>query len=153
MVGRLADSESPCAARALEDLFPPTCRILDRPVMLYRPFGKNIDGAVIKDMAGVSIKSNVEHLEEYVTQTQGNQAGEEVVTVLVQRLNERIPDRSYHVTPRLLRNPWASYSNEFTAYLVEFCVELSGDHDFQFNMGRSKLIPRWSKPLCDHFPY
>ncbi|MDF0666355.1 MAG: ATP-binding protein [Nitrospira sp.] len=151
MVGRLADSESPCAARALEDLFPPTCRILDRPVMLYRPFGKNIDGAVIKDMAGVSIKSNVEHLEEYVTQTQGNQAGEEVVTVLVQRLNERIPDRSYHVTPRLLRNPWASYSNEFTAYLVEFCVELSGDHDFQFNMGRSKLIPPLVQTLMRPF--
>lgn len=119
--------------------------------MLYRPFGKDVDGIAIKDMAGVSIKSNVEHLEEYVTQSQGSQAGEKVVAVLVQWLNERIPDRSYHVTPRLLRNPWASYSNEFTAYLVEFCVELSGDHDFQFNMGRSKLIPPLVQTLMRPF--
>lgn len=147
----MAHVESLGATGEVREFLPPTCRILDRPLMLFRPFGQDIDGTVIKDMTGVSIKSNVEYLEEYVTQTQGNQAGEHVVETLVKRLNEHIPDRSYHVTSRFLRNPWTSYSNEFTAYLVEFCIDLSRDIDFQLNMGRNKLIPPLMQTLMRPF--
>ena len=134
-----------------KEFLPKTRRILERPLMLFRPFGKDIDGTIIRDMTGVSIRSNVEHLEEYVTQTQGPHTGEGVVETLVKLLNERIPDRSYHVTSSFLRNPWTCYSNEFTAYLVEFCIELSHDNDFQFKMGRKKLIPPIMQTLMRPF--
>src|SRR6185437_8418795 len=147
---RMADTDHLLVPGEFEFL-PKTRRILERPLMLFRPFGKDVDGVAIRDMTGVSIRSNVEHLEEYVTQTQGTQTGEEVVETLVKLLNERIPDRSYHVTSRFLRNPWTCYSNEFTAYLVEFCIELSRDNGFQFNMGRKKLIPPIMQTLMRPF--
>lgn len=151
MVQRMADTDHLLVPGEFTELLPKTCRILERPLMLFRPFGKDVDGTAIKDMTGVSIRSNVEHLEEHVTRTQGAQAGEEVVETLVKLLNERIPDHSYHVTSSFLRNPWTCYSNEFTAYLVEFCIELSRDDDFQFNMGRKKLIPPIMQTLMRPF--
>jgi len=108
--------------------------------MLFRPFGKEPNGETIKDLSGVSIRANVEYLEEAVNQVQGPDAGKHAVEELVTRLNERIPDHAYHVTADFLKNPWTGYSNEFVAHLVELCVELSGDPEFQFNMGRRKLI-------------
>ncbi|MDF0644547.1 MAG: ATP-binding protein [Nitrospira sp.] len=119
--------------------------------MEFRPFGKDVDGSSIRDMTGVSIRSNVEYLEESVARTHGTDAGKRAVEDLIQRLNARIPDRAYHVTAQFLKNPWTSYSNEFTAYLVEFCVELSGDPDFQFHMGREKLIPPIMQTLMRPF--
>ena len=147
----MADMDHLLVSGEFQEFLPKTRRILERPLMLFRPFGKDIDGTVIRDMTGVSIRSNVEHLEEYVTQTQGPHTGEEVVETLVKLLNERIPDRSYHVTSSFLRNPWTCYSNEFTAYLVEFCIELSRDNDFQFRMGRKKLIPPIMQTLMRPF--
>src|SRR5688572_15383695 len=105
---------------------PKTHRILERPFMEFRPFGKNVDGLTIRDMSGVSIRSNVEYLEESLAKVRGPDAGKRIVQDLVDALNSRIPDRAYHVNARLLKNPWVSYSNEFTAYLVEFCLDLSG---------------------------
>lgn len=131
--------------------FPKTHRILERPFMEFRPFGKNVDGRTIRDMSGVSIRSNVEYLEESLAKARGPDAGKQIVQRLVDALNARIPDRAYHVNARLLKNPWVSYSNEFTAYLVEFCIDLSGDPDFQFNMGREKLIPPLIQTLMRPF--
>jgi len=119
--------------------------------MEFRPFGRDVDGTAIRDMTGVSIRSNVEYLEESIARAQGPEAGKQAVEELIRRLNERIPDRAYHVTSKFLRNPWTSYSNEFTAYLVDFCVELSGDPEFQFNMGREKLIPPIMQTLMRPF--
>ena len=121
-------------------ILPKTHRILERKFMEFRPFGKDPSGATIRDMSGVSIRSNAEYLEESVARTRGVEAGKRIVEELVNLLNGRIADRAYHVTSKFLRNPWTSYSNEFTAYLVEFCIDLSGDPNFQFNMGREKLI-------------
>ncbi|MDO8473265.1 MAG: GAF domain-containing sensor histidine kinase [Dehalococcoidia bacterium] len=135
-----AQSPTPDSLPADFDLLPETRRILERRFMEFRPFGKDPDGKPICDMRGMSIRSNVEYLEESVARAQGAEAGQRVVEELVRRLNERIPDRAYHVTAKFLKNPWTSYSNEFTAYLVDFCIELSGDPDFQFKMGREKLI-------------
>ena len=134
------ERESP--AQATDPVFlPKTHRILERRFMEFRPFGKDPSGTTIRDMSGVSIRSNVEYLEESVARTRGVEAGKHIVEELVNLLNGRIPDRAYHITSKFLRNPWTSYSNEFTAYLVEFCLDLSGDPNFQFNMGREKLIP------------
>ena len=120
---------------------PKTHRILEREFMEFRPFGKEINGETIRDLSGVSIRSNVEYLEELATRTHGKQAGQQRVGELVKRLNDRIPDRAYHVSAEFLKNPWTGYSNEFVAYLVEFCIELSEDPEFQLHMGREKLIP------------
>jgi signal transduction histidine kinase len=119
--------------------------------MKFRPFGTDVDGTVIRDMTGVSIRSNVEFLEESIAKHHGSEAGKRAIDDLVNRLNDRIPDRAYHVTARFLKNPWTSYSNEFTAYLVEFCIEISGDEDFQFKMGREKLIPPLMQTLMRPF--
>lgn len=133
------------------EFLPKTRRILERRFMEYRPFGKDPGGATIRDMSGVSIRSNVEYLEETVARTRGADAGKRIVEELVTLLNSRIPNRAYHVTSRFLRNPWTSYSNEFTAYLVDFCIDLSGDPDFQFNMGREKLISPMIQTLMRPF--
>ena len=114
--------------------------ILERPYMLFRPFGKEPDGETIRDLSGVSVRANVEYLEEAVSRVHGEEAGRQAIAQLVARLNERIPDHAYHVTADFLKNPWTGYSNEFVAYLVELCIELSGDREFQFNMGRKNLI-------------
>ena len=120
---------------------PNTHRILERDFMEFRPFGKEISGETIRDLSGVSIRSNVEYLEELARRTHGKHAGQQRVEELVKRLNARIPDRAYHVTAEFLKNPWTGYSNEFVAYLVEFCIELSEDPEFQLHMGREKLVP------------
>lgn len=137
------------AASGLSDSYflPETNRILERSFMEYRPFGKDPSGEPIRDMLGMSICDNVEYLEESIARAQGVEAGKDAVEELVRRLNERIDNRAYHVTSKFLMNPWTSYSNEFTAYLVEFCIKLSGDSDFQFKMGREKLIGPKVQPL------
>jgi signal transduction histidine kinase len=59
---------------------------------------------------------------------------------LVSLLNERIPDRTYHVTVPFLKNPWNSYSYEFVMFLAEFSIQLSEQPDYHFNMGREKFL-------------
>jgi signal transduction histidine kinase len=143
---------SPQARDSQDSYFLPKAhRIIERRFMEFRPFGKTVDGQTIRDMSGVSIRSNVEYLEESVAKLRGRDAGKQIVEDLVELLNARIPDRPYHVNARLLKNPWVSYSNEFTAYLVEFCIDLSGDPEFQFNMGREKLIPPLIQTLMRPF--
>jgi signal transduction histidine kinase len=122
-------------------LLSPDHRILERRFMAFPPFGKDSQGEAIRDMGGVSIRSNVEYLEENTSRKAGPEAGRVIVEDLARQLNERIPDPACHVTVDSLKNPWMSYSNEFTAYLVELCIDLSGDPQFQFHMGREKLIP------------
>ena len=134
------------------ELLPKTHRILERPYMLFRPFGKEPNGETINDLSGVSVRANVEYLGEAISRAQGPEAGQQAIEELVVRLNERIPDHAYHVTAEFLKNPWTGYSNEFVAYLVEFCVELSGDPDFQLNMGRKNLISPLIQTLMRPFP-
>lgn len=116
--------------------------ILERPYMLYRPFGKDVTGEPINDMTGVSIRENVKYLEEFVSRNRGPEAGKLATKELVLRLNQRIPEPAYYVTPEFLASGSTGYSNEFVAYLVEFCVELSQDPEFQKHVGE-RLIPDW----------
>jgi signal transduction histidine kinase len=88
----------------------------------------------------VAIRACVEYLEEYVSRSRGPDAGRRAVEELVQRLNQRIPDRAFHVTSKFLRTPWNGYSNEFSAFVSQFCSDISGDPKFQFNFSREKAI-------------
>ncbi len=136
---------------------PVSCRILDQAHMQFRPFGKELSGEPICDLSGVSIRANVEYLEETISRVHGEEAGKRAIEELVTRLNERIPDHAYHVTPDFLKSPWTGYSNEFVAYLVELCIDQSGDPQFQFNMGKrnliSPIIQTLMRPFSIHYIY
>jgi len=114
--------------------------ILEKGMMEFRPFGTDTNGEKIQDASGVTVRANVELMEEYVSRKYGQEAGARAVTELVRLLNERIRDPAYHVTPEFLENEWNSYSYEFVMFLGEFCKKLSEDPNFQFNVGREKLI-------------
>jgi signal transduction histidine kinase len=114
--------------------------ITEKGMMEFQPFGEESDGTRIQDLGGVAIRACVEYLEDYVSRSHGPDAGKRAVDELIQRLNERIPDQSFHVTSTILRNPWNSYSNEFSAFVSQFCSEISGDPQFQFNFAREKAI-------------
>jgi hypothetical protein len=57
------------------ELLSPDHRILERRFMAFPPFGKDSHGEAIRDMGGVSIRSNVEYLEENTSRKAGPQAG------------------------------------------------------------------------------
>ena len=44
------------------------------------------------------------------------------------------------MTVDFLKNPWNSYSYEFVMFLAEFCIQLSEQPDYHFNMGREKFL-------------
>ncbi len=121
-------------------LLPKFHRIVERPLMTFRPFGKDTQGATIQDVSGIAIRANLEYLEEAIQQRKGPEAAGEALNTLVALLNERIPDRTYHVTLDFLKNHWNSYSYEFAMFLAEFSVQLSHEENFHFNLGREKFL-------------
>ena len=121
-------------------ILPKTHRILERPLMEFRPFGKDLQGATIQDVSGITVRANLEYLEDVITRRQGPEAAEAALHNLVTLLNERIPDRTYYVTVDFLKNPWNSYSYEFVMFLAEFSVQLSQQDNFHFNLGREKFL-------------
>ena len=108
--------------------------------MEFRPFGKDLQGATIQDVSGITVRANLEYLEDIITRRQGSEAAQTALDNLVALLNERIPDRTYHVTVDFLKNPWNSYSYEFVMFLAEFSVQLSRQDNFHFNLGREKFL-------------
>ncbi len=121
------------------DLFPKDRTILEQSAMVFRPFGLDEQGQTIRDLSGVSIRAVTVFLEKLITSQRGELAGKEAVEELCQLLNDRIKDPVYHVTPEFLKNPWNSYSYEFTSYLYEFCERISGDPRFAFKAGAEKI--------------
>ncbi|MEJ2231051.1 MAG: ATP-binding protein [Nitrospirales bacterium] len=121
-------------------LLPKSHRILERPLMEFRPFGKDLQGATIQDVSGITVRANLEYLEDVITRRKGPEAAKTALDNLVSLLNERIPDRAYHVTVDFLKNPWNSYSYEFVMFLAEFSVQLSLRDNFHFNLGREKFL-------------
>jgi signal transduction histidine kinase len=121
-------------------LLPKTHRILERPLMEFRPFGRDHQGGTIQDVSGITVRANLEYLEILVTRKHGVEAAQTALEKLVLLLNERIPDRTYHVTVDFLKNPWNSYSYEFVMFLAEFSIQLSEQPDYHFNMGREKFL-------------
>jgi len=114
--------------------------ILEKGSMEHRPFGIDPQGENIRDVSGLTVKANVEYLEEAVGRRQGPQAGVRAVEQLCQLLNERLLDPAYHVSPTFLKNVWHSYSYEFVCFLGEFCRQLSDDPQFPFHVGKEKFI-------------
>ena len=121
-------------------LLPKTHRILERPLMEFRPFGRDLQGETIQDVSGITVRANLEYLELLVTRKHGTEAAQTALEKLVLLLNERIPDRTYHVTVDFLKNPWNSYSYEFVMFLAEFSIQLSEEPNYHFNMGREKFL-------------
>lgn len=115
--------------------------ILERKYMEFRPFGVDEYGDKIRDVTGMSVRATAIFLESCVARHRGEAAGSQAVQDLCALLNQRIKDPVYHVTPAFLKNAWNSYSNEFTAYLYEFCEQLSGDPGFVFRGGMEKASP------------
>ncbi|WP_455243985.1 ATP-binding protein [Petrachloros mirabilis] len=122
-------------------LLPKDRSILEREYMEFRPFGVDEHGDKIRDVAGMSIRATAIFLESCVAHQMGEAAGSRAVQDLCTVLNQRIKDPVYHVTPAFLKNAWNSYSNEFTAYLYEFCERISGDPSFVFRGGMEKASP------------
>lgn len=114
--------------------------ILQKNRLEFQPFGKTPTGEKIHDVGGVTVRANVEYLEEIVAQRDGREAGRKAVDELVRLLNERISDPAYRVSVELLKNHWNSYSYEFVMFLSEFCADLSQDPHFHFNLGREKFL-------------
>ena len=123
------------------ELFLKDRTILEQGAMVFRPFGLDEQGQTIRDLSGVSIRAVTVFLEKLVTSEGGSSAGKEAVEELCRLLNDRIKDPVYHVTPELLKNPWNSYSYEFTSYLYEFCERISGDSRFAFRAGGKRCLP------------
>ncbi len=121
-------------------LFPKDRSITERPFMQFRPFGVTPDGQKIRDVSGVTVKANVDYLEEVFHKTRGDDAARNAVDRLCESLNARITDPAYHVTPKFLRNVWNSYSYEFVCYLTEFCIRITDDPHFPFEIGKHKYI-------------
>lgn len=114
--------------------------ILERPAMLFRPYGKDERGETIADITGMIVGATVDYFEECVSRKTGEQAGAEAVQELCRRLNERIPDVTYHVTPGFLKKAWNGYSYEFVCYVREFCAQIAGDPGFIFNAAKAKKV-------------
>jgi signal transduction histidine kinase len=123
------------------ELLPKDRTILEQGAMVFRPFGLDEEGQTIRDLSGVSIRAVAVFLEKLVTSEGRASAGKEAIEELCRLLNDRIKDPIYHVTPEFLKNPWNSYSYEFSSYLYEFCEQISGDSHFAFKAGAEKLSP------------
>ncbi len=128
-------------------LLPKDRSILDRPFMRFRPFGLTPGGEKIRDVSGFTIRANLDHLEDVVGAAEGEDAARRAVQRLCDSLNARIDNPAYHVSDKFLRNTWNSYSYEFACYLKEFCILLSGNPGFQFDVGKYKFISPMLKPL------
>ncbi len=137
---------------ATTDLLSKEHTILEKGFMEHRPFGIDPHGENIRDVSGLTVKANVDYLEETVGRRQGPEAGARAVEKHCQLLNERIRDPAYHVSPTFLKNVWHSYSYEFVCFLGEFCRRLSDDSQFQFHVGKEKFISPIIQTLGRPFP-
>ncbi len=135
----------------MSDLLSKKHTILEKGHMAYPPFGVDPQGGLIRDVSGVTVRGNVDYLDEVIEQRDGPGAGARVVEQLCSLLNERIRDPTLHVTPAFLRNVWNSYSYEFVMFLAEFCEILSGDPGFQHKVGRHKFISPLIQALARPF--
>ena len=124
----------------MTELLPKSHRILEKGQMEFRPFGREVNGEPIQDVSGLTVRANLEYMQQVVIAREGKKAGERTLQALVKALNECIRDEAYHVTDEFLKNPWNSYSYEFVMFLNEWCVKFSGDPDFHCNLGRHRML-------------
>ncbi len=127
--------------------------ILQRGVMHGLPFGLDAANQKIRDVSGIAVRANVEYVEEEIERQKGDGAGARALHHLVELLNARIPNATYHVTPGSLKNPWMSYSYEFVMYLAEFCEQITGDPHFHHRMAAAKFLHPSFKFWGAPFPF
>jgi len=146
----------------MQKLLSKSHRILEKGLMEFHPFGRDPNGAMIRDVSGLTISANVQFMVELISQHEGPLVGSQSVHKLAQLLNERIPDPAFHISPEFLQNPWNSYSYEFAMFVSEFCVDLTKDPHFQTNLGRETFFspiittlvrPFSLKQIYKLFPY
>ena len=115
--------------------------ILERPFMLFRPFGVTPDGQKIRDVSGITIKAKRRILGRSRRQEKrGSRRSSN------HRAPLRFPEMPASAIPRttsplnFYRISGTAIPYEFTCYLGEFCILISGDPNFQFEMGKHKFI-------------
>lgn len=57
------------------ELRPKDRSILEKGALQYPPFGVDAEGAKIRDVSGVTVRANVEFLEEIVARMRGPETG------------------------------------------------------------------------------
>ena len=118
-------------------------RILEKGLMEYRPFGVDELGEKIRDVSGVTVRANVEYLEDVIGRLQGSHAGSRAIEELACLLNARIRDPAYHVSPAFLKNPWNSYSYEFV-WLGPCRSRPAARQTIKYSSGSAILAEEWS---------
>ena len=53
----------------MAQLLPKSHRIIEKGLMEFRPFGKEVNGERIQDVSGITVRANLEYLEDMVTQS------------------------------------------------------------------------------------
>jgi signal transduction histidine kinase/ActR/RegA family two-component response regulator len=125
---------------SLKEFLPKDHRIIEKGRMEFQPFGRMAEGKRIDDVSGVSMRVYVDCLEE-VFRKKGREAALQATEELVQLLNDRIADPAYHITAEFLKNPWNSYSHEFSLYLTTFCSTIAEDPHFHLKVGKRLIAP------------
>jgi PAS domain S-box-containing protein len=121
------------------------------PYMVGRPFGADEAGRPIAHVKGPVVVGTVGYMLDCVAQRAAaslapetsamereariEQARQEALGQLVERLNAAIPDPLYHLTAEYLLDDHHSYSMEFMVFVDGICSELSGDPRYYFEAG------------------
>jgi signal transduction histidine kinase len=116
-------------------------RILEKGFMEWRPFGVSRTGQKIRDVSGMTVRANLDYLEDCLRRLEGPAAADHAAAELCRSLNACIREPAYHVTPVFLKNIWNSYSYEFVMFLAELCERRTGDADFQMHVGGRFIVP------------
>ena len=125
------------------------------PVMQGHPFGADEDGRPIRHYKGTVVRAAVDQMQDFVSQrlnrelpasidqaereSKLQQARDQALDQLVERLNAAIPDRAQHVSSRYLLDESNYYSYEFTVYAFYLAAEICGDPDFHFHRGMRSI--------------
>jgi signal transduction histidine kinase/CheY-like chemotaxis protein/predicted hydrocarbon binding protein len=126
--------------------------------MQGRPFGADENGRPIRHVRGTSVRAAVEQMQDYLAHRMAEelatteerlgvseakaeweariqQAREDALGQLVERLNSAIPDPAYRVSANYLLDEANYYSREFQVYVDVLAGEVCGDPDFSFHRG------------------
>jgi PAS domain S-box-containing protein len=119
--------------------------------MAGHPYGADEAGRPITHVKGPVVVGTVGYMLDCVAQRMAaslppgtsatereariEQARQEAIGQLVERLNAAIPDPLYHVTADYLMDDHHSYSMEFMVFVDGICYELSGDPHYYFESG------------------
>ncbi len=147
----LLPASAPIAPLVVEEIQPLP------PYMERRPFGADESGEPIKQFRGTLMRSLIALMQDYVgertardlspemdpkdRQARIEQAKDQALDQLVERLNGAIPNPQYRVSSGYLLNADNAYSLELSLYAIEFAREISGDPAFYFHRGLRSIPP------------